>query len=178
MTAIPNDRMAELSQRFTELEPELKDSSEKEALSILHGMIQESRQLLNRLGKELLPTIAQQVLGAGIGQDLADGEIEAIDETTSSSGRTPAERTHLVRFCRAVAPPCTMWVVTSRRMALMPSGSLTPSWPSTVKSRGSTCRTSRLEGMVTARATSVARSMSSRVIVAQRARSWARCARL
>ena len=44
MTAIPNDRMAELSQRFTELEPELKDSSEKEALSILHGMIQESRR--------------------------------------------------------------------------------------------------------------------------------------
>jgi peroxiredoxin len=36
--------MAELSQRFTELEPELKESPEKEALSILHGMIQESRR--------------------------------------------------------------------------------------------------------------------------------------
>ena len=45
----------------------------------------------------------------------------------------------------------------------MPTGSLTPSWPSTVKSRGRTCRTSRLDGMVTARATSVARSMSSRL---------------
>lgn len=44
MTATPNERMAELSQRFTELEPELKDSPEKEALSILHGMIQESRR--------------------------------------------------------------------------------------------------------------------------------------
>ena len=45
----------------------------------------------------------------------------------------------------------------------MPSGSLTPSWPSTMKPRGSTCRTSRFDGMDTARATSVARLMSSRV---------------
>ncbi|UCF28121.1 MAG: peroxiredoxin [Chloroflexota bacterium] len=44
MTATPNERMAELSQRFTALEPELKDSPEKEALSILHGMIQENRR--------------------------------------------------------------------------------------------------------------------------------------
>ena len=43
----------------------------------------------------------------------------------------------------------------------MPAGSLTPSWPSTVKSRGRTWRTSRFDGIVTARATSVARSMSS-----------------
>ena len=56
-----------------------------------------------------------------------------------------------------------MWVSTSSRMALMPMGSLTPSWPSTVKSRGRTWSTSRLEGMVTARATSVARSTSSRL---------------
>ena len=88
---------------------------------------------------------------------------EASDETTSSSMRTPAWRTHLVRFCSAVAEPWTMCVSTSRRMALMPRGSLTPSWPSTVKSRGRTCRTSRFDGMVTARATSVARSMSSRL---------------
>ena len=44
MKATPNTRMAELSQRFTDLEPELQDSPEKEALSILHGMIQESRR--------------------------------------------------------------------------------------------------------------------------------------
>jgi peroxiredoxin len=44
MTATPNERMAELSQRFTALEPELKDSPEKEALSVLHGMIQENRR--------------------------------------------------------------------------------------------------------------------------------------
>lgn len=35
------------------------------------NMIQECRLLLDRLGKELLPTIARQVLGAGIGQDLS-----------------------------------------------------------------------------------------------------------
>lgn len=44
MTATPNERISELSQRFTALEPELKDSPEKEALSILHGMIQENRR--------------------------------------------------------------------------------------------------------------------------------------
>ena len=56
-----------------------------------------------------------------------------------------------------------MCVSTSRRIALIPSGSLTPSWPSTMKPRGRTWRTSRFEGIETARATSVARLMSSRV---------------
>ena len=45
----------------------------------------------------------------------------------------------------------------------MPSGSFTPSWSSTLKSRGRTWSTSRLDGIWTARATSVARAMSSRV---------------
>ena len=44
MTSNPQERMAELSQRFTQLEPKLKESPEKEALSILHAMIQESRR--------------------------------------------------------------------------------------------------------------------------------------
>ncbi len=44
MTATSQERMAELSQRFSQLEPELKDSPEKEALSILHAMLQESRR--------------------------------------------------------------------------------------------------------------------------------------
>jgi peroxiredoxin len=38
--------MADLSRRFNQLEPELKQSPEKEALSILHAMIQEGRQEL------------------------------------------------------------------------------------------------------------------------------------
>ena len=75
--------------------------------------------------------------------------------TTSSSILTPAAATHLVRFWTAVAEAVTMWVSTSRRRALMPSGSLTPSWPSTVKPRGRTWRTSRLDGIGTARATSI-----------------------
>ena len=57
-----------------------------------------------------------------------------------------------------------MCVSTSRRRALIPSGSLTPSWPSTMKPRRSTWRTSRFEGIATARATSIARRMSSRLI--------------
>jgi len=44
MTATPPERMAELSQRFTELEPHLKNTPEKEAISILHAMIQEGRR--------------------------------------------------------------------------------------------------------------------------------------
>ena len=56
-----------------------------------------------------------------------------------------------------------MCVSTSSRIALIPSGSLTPSWPSTMKPRGRTCSTSRFDGIDTARATSVARLTSSRV---------------
>ena len=82
---------------------------------------------------------------------------------TSSSILTPASWTHLVRFWTAVADADTMWASTSSRSALMPSGSLTPSWPSTVKPRRSTWSTSRLLGIDTALATSMARFTSSRV---------------
>ena len=88
---------------------------------------------------------------------------EARPFTTSSSILTPARPTHLVRFWTAVAEAETMWASTSSRSALMPSGSLTPSWPSTVNPRRSTWSTSRLFGIETARATSIARLMSSRV---------------
>jgi peroxiredoxin len=44
MAMTPEDRMAELTQRFGQLEPELEASPEKEALSILHAMIQEGRR--------------------------------------------------------------------------------------------------------------------------------------
>ena len=88
---------------------------------------------------------------------------EASPSTTSSSILTPASWTHFVRFWTAVADAVTMCASTSSRRALMPSGSLTPSWPSTVKPRRSTWSTSRFDGMETARATSIARLMSSRV---------------
>ena len=57
---------------------------------------------------------------------------EASPPATSSSILTPAAVTHLVRFWTAVAEAVTMWVETSRRTALIPSGFITPSWPSTV----------------------------------------------
>ena len=88
---------------------------------------------------------------------------DASESTTSSSILTPAAATHFDRFWTAVADAVTMWVSTSSRRALIPKGSLTPSWPSTVKPRRSTWRTSRLDGIETARATSIARLMSSRV---------------
>lgn len=46
MTTPQQERMVELSQRFSQLEPQLADSPEKEALSILHAMIQEARREL------------------------------------------------------------------------------------------------------------------------------------
>ena len=44
MTNHQEDRMAELTRRFNQLEPKLAQSPEKEALSILHAMIQEGRR--------------------------------------------------------------------------------------------------------------------------------------
>ena len=44
MTNPQPERMDELTRRFNQLEPELKQSPEKEALSILHAMIQEGRR--------------------------------------------------------------------------------------------------------------------------------------
>ena len=78
---------------------------------------------------------------------LRTASAEASELTTSSSILTPAAATHLDRFWTAVAEAVTMWVSTSRRSALIPSGSLTPSWPSTLKPRRSTWRTSRLDGI-------------------------------
>src|SRR4029079_2817768 len=88
---------------------------------------------------------------------------EPSPDATSSSIFTPAAATHFERFWTAVAEPVTMWTSTSSRSALIPSGSFTPSWPSTLKPRRSTWRTSWFDGIETARATSIARLTSSRV---------------
>src|SRR5262245_367709 len=94
---------------------------------------------------------------------LSTASAEASPSTTSSSILTPAADTHLVRFCTAVAEAVTMCVSTSRRRALIPSGSLTPSWPSTVNPRRSTWSTSRFDGIGIVRDCSTARRMSSRL---------------
>src|SRR6476659_503754 len=57
-----------------------------------------------------------------------------------------------------------MWTLTSRRAPSMPTGAPMPSWSSTTKSCGSTCRISRPVGSETAFAASIARRTSSRVI--------------
>ena len=44
MAMKPGDLMDDLSKRFNQLEPELKASPEKEALSILNAMVQELRR--------------------------------------------------------------------------------------------------------------------------------------
>ena len=42
----PNQRLEDLEQRFSQLESRLKDTPEKEAISILHAMLQENRRQL------------------------------------------------------------------------------------------------------------------------------------
>ena len=74
---------------------------------------------------------------------------------------TPAPSTHWLRFWVAASAPVTIWVSMSSRCPNMPMGSLTWSWPSTTKKRGMTCSTSRLVGMLMARAPSMARLTSS-----------------
>src|SRR4051794_13933113 len=88
---------------------------------------------------------------------------DASADATSSSIFTPAAFTHLLRFWTAVAAAVTMWTWTSSRSALIPRGSLTPSWPSTVNPRRSTWSTTWFDGIETARATSTARFTSSRL---------------
>ena len=44
MAMTSEDRMADLTERFSQLEPQLENSPEKDALSILHAMIQEVRR--------------------------------------------------------------------------------------------------------------------------------------
>ena len=58
----------------------------------------------------------------------------------------------------------TTWTFTSSRAPAMPIGAPMPSWSSTTKSCGSTCRISRPVGSDTALAASIARLTSSRVI--------------
>lgn len=52
MTISQTDRMNELEQRFSQLEGQIQDSPNKEALSILHAMIQEGRRELLTLSAD------------------------------------------------------------------------------------------------------------------------------
>src|SRR5207248_1022109 len=84
-------------------------------------------------------------------------------QTTSSTSK-PDWWTHLITFWRAVWAPVTMLVSTSSRWPVIPTASLTPSWPSTVKARGIRWMTWRSLGMLTARAASTTRSTSGSAI--------------
>ena len=67
-------------------------------------------------------------------------------------------------FCIDEELPVTTCTLTSSRLPVMPTGTAMPSWSSTTKSCGSTWRISRPPGSATARAASMARLTSSRVI--------------
>ena len=85
---------------------------------------------------------------------------EASGCSTRSATSSPQRRTHLMMFCAADTAPVTMCTFTSRRIALMPSGSRTSSWPSTMNSCGMVWRICWSVGMLTARAVSTTRSTS------------------
>ena len=84
--------------------------------------------------------------------------------STVSATSTPARLTQATTFCVDDAAPVTMCTFTSRREPVMPTGAPMPSWSSTTKSCGSTCRISRPLGSATALAASRARRTSSRAI--------------
>ena len=83
--------------------------------------------------------------------------------TVSTTSR-PARFTQATRFWVDVEAPVTMWTLTSSRVPVIPTGAPMPSCSSTTKSCGRTCSTSRPAGSDTARAASIARRTSSRVI--------------
>jgi hypothetical protein len=63
-------------------------------------------------------------------------------------------------FCTADTAPVTMCTRTSRRMPLMPIGSRTSSWLSTMNSCGTVCSSCWSVGMLTALAVSITRATS------------------
>ncbi len=76
----------------------------------------------------------------------------------------PALFMQVTMFWVTATGAVTTWTSASRRLPIMPSGSATPSWPSTAKSRGTTCTTSWSWGIWTPRAASMTRATSSFVI--------------
>ena len=85
---------------------------------------------------------------------------EARGSSTMSWTWRPARLTLRTTFRTEVVAPVTRCTSTSSRTPDMPSGSLTPSWSSTMKVWGKTWMTSRSCGRLRARAASSARSIS------------------
>ena len=88
----------------------------------------------------------------------------AIWLSTISSMPISARATQLLRFWSEVRAAVMMWTLTSSLMPLMPTGSLMPSWSSTMNSWGMMWMMSRSGGMGMALDWSTTRRTSSRVI--------------
>ena len=110
------------------------------------------------------PPMSTSATPSSFSSAVSTASLAASCSSTDSCTLTPARLTQATMFCVVVAPPVTMWTLTSRRAPVMPTGSPMPSWSSTTKSWGSTWRISRPPGRLTARAASMARRTSSRVI--------------
>ena len=87
---------------------------------------------VDRAGADVGDRDAELLLG--LGQDGLGRRQRGRHELVDLDAR-PRRRIS-VRFWTAVADAVTMWVSTSSRIALIPSGSLTPSWPSTDEAAG------------------------------------------
>ncbi len=72
----------------------------------------------------------------------------------------PVRWAHFTMFWAEETAPVTMSALASSRTPLIPTGSRTPSWSSTMNSCGRTWMTSRSSGMATAFAWSMTRSTS------------------
>jgi len=78
------------------------------------------------------PPISATITPSSFSVSVRVASAAASELITSSSIWMLALAMHLDRFWIEVAAPATMWVSTSSRTALMPRGSLIPSWPSTM----------------------------------------------
>ena len=90
--------------------------------------------------------------------------LDASGSSTMSSTAKPAFSMQRYTFFAALTSPVMMCTFASSRTPLMPIGSATPSWPSTMNSCGSTCRISRSAGIATCLVSSSRRSTSLRSI--------------
>ncbi len=76
-----NNRFQELEERFSSLEEKLKESPEKDALSILHGMILETRRMAAQSAASPAQAGERQAVGGGRGHGVTLEEIANMYKT-------------------------------------------------------------------------------------------------
>ena len=85
------------------------------------------------------PPISISTTPSSFSSGVSTASADAIGCRIRSDTSRPQRRTHLTMFCTADTAPVTICTFTSSRMPLMPIGSRTSSWLSTMNSCGTVC---------------------------------------